>query len=64
MKKGSREVKEKRVTSLLGEEEGDGEAGDVLSEVHYFTLSRPKVLNTTSPEVAHNMALLIPPLSI
>ena len=64
MKKGSREVKEKRVTSLLGEEEGDGEAGDVLSEVHYFTLSRPKVLNAILSELAPNMVLLMPPPSI
>ena len=33
MKKGGREVKEKRVTSLLGEEEGEGETGDDLSQV-------------------------------
>ena len=32
MKKGGREMKEKRVTSLLGEE-GEGEGGDDLSQV-------------------------------
>ena len=63
MKKGSREVKEKRVTSLLGEEEGDVEAGDVLSEVH-MTLARPKVLNAILSELAPNMVLLMPPPSI
>ena len=33
MKKGGKEVKEKRVTSLLGEEEGEGGTGDELSQV-------------------------------
>ena len=33
MKKGGKEVKEKRVTSLLGEEGGEGEGGDDLSQV-------------------------------
>ena len=34
MKKGGKDMKEKRVTSLLGEEPGgDAEAGDDLSQV-------------------------------
>ena len=36
MKKGDKEVKEKRVSSLLGLDGGDGEAGDDLSQVGFF----------------------------
>ena len=50
MKKGGKEVKEKRVTSLLGEDGGEteAEAGDDLSQVGFYI--KAQVFMDLSPQ--------------